>query len=105
MKPSKPPAAIYRLWDRDNQLLYIGCSPNPLSRIHAHTRIKAWATAIASATLEWFDSHEQAKRAEALAIAAELPEWNVHHRPNPKHSIGILCREFSRDNPETWVAK
>lgn len=97
------PHALYRIWSGDNRLLYVGCSCHPLGRIMAHSRITAWATDIHSVSLEWFDDKASARAAEQTAIEAELPEWNVHGRPNPKHARGRLCREYRRDDRSTWA--
>lgn len=99
----REPCALYRLWDKSGGLLYVGCSTQPLSRMKSHEGIKPWATAVSAATLEWFPDKTAALVAEKEAIASELPEWNVHHRPNPKHSGGRLRRGFSHADPATWA--
>jgi len=97
------PHALYRVYDDKEHLLYIGCSNSPLSRMKSHEKRKAWATRIAFVRLEWFGDKASAMNAEVVAIATELPEWNVHHRENPKHSRGRLNWDFDHSDPSTWV--
>jgi hypothetical protein len=65
---------------------------------------RAWATQIANVSLEWFSDKAAAMEAEAVAIKAESPEWNVHHRVNPKHEISRYHPDLCRDDLSTWVA-
>lgn len=97
------PCALYRCFSADSRLLYVGCSPSPLMRLKQHEKLQPWATEIKSVTVEWFPDRNVAMEAEKLAISAELPEWNVHHRPNPKHAIGVFDSDFRRNDPSTWT--
>ncbi|MGW2074933.1 GIY-YIG nuclease family protein [Streptomyces sp. NPDC001953] len=80
MQEDQRPAAVYRLWDRDGNLLYIGSSYNPEERAKAHHRAE-WGPLIARRTDEWRDSREDAYDAEGRAIAAENPAHNVAGTP------------------------
>ena len=75
---------------------------SPLVRTEAHALGQPWALAIASLTLEWHPNKTAARDAESSAIAAEQPEWNVHHRPEPKRAIGRLNASFNAQDPSTW---
>lgn len=97
------PCALYRCWAVDGHLLYVGCSSSPLIRMKQHESFRSWATAIASVTLEWFPDKRSALTAEKAAIAVELPEWNIHGRPNPKRSAGRFNGRFHHDDRATWV--
>lgn len=97
------PHALYRLRDKDGHLLYVGCSLSPLARLSAHELHRVWATAIDNATFEWFPDRQTALAAETAAIKAERPEWNVHHKTNPKHAIGRFHDGYRRDDPTTWA--
>lgn len=97
------PCALYRCFSEDHRLLYVGCSPSPLTRLKSHEKLQPWATDIRSVTVEWFPDRNAAMEAEKMAISAELPEWNVHHRPNPQHSIGTRDPDFRRNDPSTWT--
>lgn len=102
---SQAPHCLYRLFQANGDLLYIGCSHAPMARIGAHYKVPVWGRLIAAATFEWFPDREACRRAEDAAIVAELPEWNVHGHPNPKHAIGRLDRRFDPKDPSTWVVR
>ncbi|WP_371097145.1 hypothetical protein [Streptomyces sanglieri] len=71
------PAAVYRLWGINGDLLYIGSSYDPQRRYQEH-RDKPWWPQVARRTEEWQESRANAYRAELKAIAAENPQHNVY---------------------------
>jgi len=71
--------ALYRHYDADGALLYVGASGNSFRRLLEHERTKEWAEKVARIELEWFDDAVQAFMAEKAAIAAEKPLHNVMH--------------------------
>ncbi|WP_330435792.1 GIY-YIG nuclease family protein [Streptomyces sp. NBC_00825] len=71
------PAAVYRLWDIDGDLLYIGSSYDPQRRYQDH-RDKPWWPQVARHSEEWRASRTDAYLAELKAIAAENPQHNVY---------------------------
>lgn len=73
--------ALYRLFDTDDRLLYVGISSNPKERLKAHAADKPWWPEVASREIEWFPSREQAAAAEVAAIRTEQPIHNHQHRP------------------------
>lgn len=73
-------AAVYRLWDAEGNLLYVGSAYNPEERAKAHRRTE-WGALVAQRTDEWHDSREAAYDAEGVAIAAEHPAHNVAGTP------------------------
>lgn len=74
------PSCVYRLYDAEGNLLYVGMALDLTPRIMAHKR-KAWGHLIASHTVEWHENREAAKAAERLAIHRENPAHNLV-RPN-----------------------
>lgn len=70
--------AIYRHYDRDNQLLYVGISKDPFRRLGAHMAAAAWASVIDRMTVEWAEDRDQAIRLEKQYIKAEQP--HLHQR-------------------------
>lgn len=68
--------ALYRLYDDAGELLYVGIGAQPKSRISEH-RKKPWGSEIHSTTTEWHESRDAALAAEAAAIAAERPAYNI----------------------------
>jgi len=73
------PHALYRAFDINGQLLYVGISVNPTARFNQHRAIKPWWTVLANMTVEWHKSREAALDAERDAIIAEKPIHNIMH--------------------------
>lgn len=71
------PTAVYRLFDHDGNLLYVGCSYAPAKRCKAHAQEKPWWPEVASRTDEWFAQLAEARSAERSAIETERPRYNV----------------------------
>lgn len=70
------PTALYRFFDADDRLLYVGIAVNPPARWQGHKGEKDWWYAATRATLTWFDSRAEAEKAEAEAIETEHPLHN-----------------------------
>jgi hypothetical protein len=69
---------VYRLFDSQLRLLYVGMSSADYrSRVSHHRRSKPWGKAIDSVSAEAFASRTQALRAEATAICDERPLHNI----------------------------
>lgn len=73
--------ALYRFFDADGRLLYVGISDNIRSRWGHHRNHKSWWPDVARATVELFDTWGAAAEAEDLAIKTEDPLYNVTGRP------------------------
>lgn len=71
--------ALYRHWDDNDVLLYIGISMNPLLRNKVHLENMAWRGKIAKITIEYFPTRQEAMAAEAAAVVAESPVHNKHY--------------------------
>jgi predicted GIY-YIG superfamily endonuclease len=97
------PHAVYRVFANDGRLLYVGCSIDVLSRVKNHEKNRPWSLEISSVSVEWHKDRDTALVAEKAAIASELPEWNVHHRPTPQHAIGRMMPTYDPRDPATWV--
>lgn len=68
-------AAVYRLYDAEGTLLYIGSAYNPKERAKQH-REKAWWPQVARREDEWYPSREAAYVAETEAIKEARPPAN-----------------------------
>lgn len=99
-------AAVYRLFDASGALLYVGKADKPETRWADHERQADWWPAVASKTVEWFESHDEALAAEREAIASEQPVHNKVHvagwHPNvnrePKPALGVPASELRTDS-------
>jgi hypothetical protein len=69
--------ALYRHYDTDGHLLYVGISFHPYARGKHHARTSPWIDQASYFIGEWFDTWEDAKRAESKAIIKERPLHNV----------------------------
>ncbi len=74
-----PPTALYRFFDENGVLLYVGVTDNLGTRWATHADQKHWWDRVTSYTLEWFDTREAAEAAEQHAIWIEKPLYNVRH--------------------------
>lgn len=74
------PAAVYRLWDADGNLLYIGSAYDPDHRCKDH-RKKAWWPEVARRTEEWHTNRGTAYTEELKAIAVERSKYNIMGTP------------------------
>ena len=69
---------VYRVYDENRTLLYVGCSINGFERIkqHKHERQFWWKYACTVDILQYPDK-TTARGVEAKAIAEEHPIWNI----------------------------
>jgi hypothetical protein len=72
--------AVYRYFDADGRLLYVGVSLSGIARQSQHESGSHWYADHASMTTEWFDTRAEALEAERMAIITEQPIYNVAHR-------------------------
>lgn len=82
MPDSPERTALYRYFDADGELLYIGISNDPDFRWKAHlygSGRNAWPKQAARRTIEWCDARAEALKAEEAAIKAERPLYNEKH--------------------------
>lgn len=68
---------LYRHFDSDGRLLYVGVSLSTLRRLTQHRDKSAWFQSIQRVTVERFPSRAAAFEAERRAIATERPLHNV----------------------------
>lgn len=81
---------LYRFFDADGLLLYVGITNDPLVRFRAHGTDKSWYPRAVTATLTHFDSREELASAEWMAIQAEKPKYNRTHAAMPlTDKIGV----------------
>lgn len=69
--------ALYRHYNKDGRLLYVGVSVRVLMRLAEHRMGCAWYRQIAKIEIEWFNSRDEAMAAEAKAIREERPLHNI----------------------------
>lgn len=70
---------LYRHFDSEDRLLYVGISRDPFQRLGTHANTRSWADRVARMTMAQFDTAEAALAAERAAIQNERPQFNVAH--------------------------
>lgn len=85
MSPAMSKTTVYRFFDAEDRLLYVGMSVNALARLLQHkSTAAAWFWDVARISVEHFDTRSDATHAEALAISKERPIHNAMKRvPSP----------------------
>ncbi|WP_428956179.1 GntR family transcriptional regulator [Streptomyces sp. cg35] len=79
MPDSPERTALYRLYDENDRLLYVGMSNEPKERMKAHAADKTWWPEVATRDFEWFGTRAEAAQAEIEAIRGEQPIHNHTH--------------------------
>ena len=87
--------ALYRLYDADDRLLYVGITSDPRARWKTHAAEKAWWNDIAREDLRWHATRPSAEAEELSAIKTEAPlhnrqdcpEWQYPKRPTPPPDV------------------
>ncbi|MET8506787.1 GntR family transcriptional regulator [Streptomyces sp. NPDC004787] len=73
--------ALYRYFDAERKLLYLGVTSDPARRDREHRRNAAdlWYPLVAGRGVDWYDTREEAEAAERRAIREEKPRFNDRH--------------------------
>lgn len=89
--------ALYRLFNAQNELLYVGITWYPLpERMQDHENKKPWWNEVHHATAIWFESRREADDAETQAIHAERPKYNIMKRPARELDRAQVMRRYLR---------
>lgn len=70
---------LYRFYDADDVLLYVGISEKGPERWSAHRKQKPWWTDVARTTTTHYHDRAAALEAERQAIQSERPRYNIVH--------------------------
>jgi predicted GIY-YIG superfamily endonuclease len=81
---SDQPTALYRWWDEENLLLYVGISDELAARVKGHVRGSSWMDFAATSAIERHPTRTAALAAEEEAIKAEKPIFNKQHNSSPE---------------------
>lgn len=94
--------ALYRFFNSVDALLYVGISDHPKRRFGQHFDDKPWWSEVDRWEVEWFANRALAEAAEAHAIRAEVPAFNLAGVPSPKDETdlsGAWLDHFRRHRP------
>lgn len=79
---------LYRHFDKNDELLYVGISLNHMARLAQHKLHSKWFAEIARVEVTRYSTRFEAIQAERFAIANEKPKHNVHHTSSsPRRSV------------------
>jgi len=74
---------LYRHFDAEDKLLYVGVSKSAIVRLGQHEEHAHWYERITKVTIERHPSRAAALEAERIAIHIENPLCNIQRRPPP----------------------
>lgn len=87
---------LYRFFDADDRLLYVGISFSAITRAAQHRTTANWWPDMVMMTVERFDTRQDALEAEREAIRTERPAYNIVHSdgttPTPPAWRCVKCR-------------
>jgi len=92
----KTPTKLYRHFDKDGVLLYVGISLCAVYRLSQHMNDAVWAPYIARIDIETYESREAALDAEREAITTEFPFFNTVHNGGRKEYGGHVAYSIGR---------
>lgn len=75
---------LYRHFDADGNLLYVGVSFGAVARLQQHMKASSWAEKIVRVEVQKFRTRNAALRAESVAITREKPAHNTRRPVLPK---------------------
>lgn len=100
---------LYRHFDKDDVLLYVGISLSALVRLNQHRITSDWFDQITTIRVETFSSRQEALKAERLAIQTERPFYNEENHCGCLSEAEILklpCYETIQTiEGRTWFIK
>lgn len=70
---------LYKFFDQDGTLLYVGQSVDAPNRLRVHARKKKFFHESSTITMENFENAKDLDDAEILSIKEEKPKYNIHH--------------------------
>lgn len=95
---------LYRFFDKDNNLLYVGISNNWQQRLRQHYKESEFHNEAVVMTMQHFEERGQVEEAEKLAIQTENPKYNKALNPNwetaPLHINKIKFWVYSNLEPD-----
>lgn len=90
--------ALYRFYDADGALLYVGIAKDIRKRWQIHATEKPWWHLVDSNRVEWLSSREEARSAELTAMTEESPLYNGVWHPDGTYTQGKYDDSAERDH-------
>lgn len=92
--------AVYRCFDSEDRLLYVGCSDDVRRRLWKHSSSGAvWFPDMVRHEVEEFPTRAEALQQETLACQVEGPLYNVYKVPGRRPQPRTLSRSWVKSSP------
>jgi predicted GIY-YIG superfamily endonuclease len=79
---TEPAASVYRYYDENNVLLYVGYTTQGPKRNHQHASDKTWWPFVARQEVDHYETVDEAKKQEVQLIRHYRPPFNKQHNPD-----------------------
>jgi hypothetical protein len=89
---NKVDQVLYRFYDDQDRLLYVGITGSWHQRFHQHEKEAGWFILAVRCTFERHETRESVAEAETKAILTEFPIYNKDQNPNYENSIAHFQR-------------
>ena len=99
------PIALYRHYDAQENLLYVGISLSAMARLSRHNKNSGWAKDAVKMTTEWVNSRSEALELEKAAIKLEKPAYNITHNNSDSVAVYHVDHEKMRRMTPSQQAK
>jgi GIY-YIG catalytic domain len=103
--PTTGRTQLYRHFDKDGRLLYVGVSISALQRLAQHQTSSAWVPTIAKILVEAYPTREEALEAEVIAIRRERPMFNIKDAEDLGEKVAAEEIDLKRCRPRGRVVE
>lgn len=102
--PTKGAVALYRFFNAQGRLLYVGISSVPAQRwaFHSLHAATTWWPQAALKQVQWFSQRSDAAAAELRAIRTEAPLYNCGGAPSPLRELAPGEKLCPRENRQRF---
>jgi predicted GIY-YIG superfamily endonuclease len=97
------PQALYRFYDADDVLLYVGITHDPPQRLQSHGSTAFFWTDVAKIKIEWCANRKEARDKERDAIKAEGPRYNKQHAQKIPRHLDERYRGWAGGPPNAYM--
>lgn len=84
---------VYRIYDANRQLLYVGLTANAEARFKSHRLMQDWWPDVRTIEVEHFEGRAAAEEAERATIRAERPLHNRSHQTYEDYRRSLVAAE------------
>lgn len=95
--------SVYKCFDEDGALLYVGVGDTALVRIKSHQKEKAWFDEVVNITISKYEDRATALAEEIRSIREDKPVFNKLGKENCARVYMETYKLFMRRMKFTWV--